>query len=126
MTTYLVTGGAGFIGSSIAEELLRKGETVRILDDFSTGRRQNLETLKGKLDVVEGSIVDPAAVKRAMEGAEVVFHQAAIPSVARSVERPQDSMLANVQGLTVVLDLARQLGVKRVIFAASSSAYGNT
>ena len=126
MTTYLVTGGAGFIGSSIAEELLRKGETVRILDDFSTGRRQNLETLKGKLDVIEGSIVDPAAVKRAMEGVEVVFHEAAIPSVTRSVETPQDSMLVGVQGTTVVLDLAQRAGVKRLIFAASSSAYGNT
>jgi nucleoside-diphosphate-sugar epimerase len=126
MTTYLVTGGAGFIGSSIAEELLRKGETVRILDDFSTGRRQNLETLKGKLDVIEGSIVDPAAVKRAMQGVEVVFHEAAIPSVTRSVETPQDSMLVGVQGTTVVLDLAQRAGVKRLIFAASSSAYGNT
>jgi nucleoside-diphosphate-sugar epimerase len=126
MTTYLVTGGAGFIGSSIAEELLRKGETVRILDDFSTGRRQNLETLKGKLDVIEGSIVEPAAVKRAMQGVEVVFHEAAIPSVTRSVETPQDSMLVGVQGTTVVLDLAQRAGVKRLIFAASSSAYGNT
>jgi UDP-glucose 4-epimerase len=122
----LVTGGAGFIGSSIAEELLRKGETVRILDDFSTGRRQNLESLTGKVEVIEGSIVDPEAVKRAVKGVEVVFHEAAIPSVARSVENPQDSMLANVQGTTVVLDLAHRAGVKRLVFAASSSAYGNT
>jgi len=126
MTTFLVTGGAGFIGSSIAEELLRSGETVRILDDFSSGRRQNIEGLTGKLDVVEGSIVDPDTVARAMKGAEVVFHQAAIPSVARSVENPQRSLLANVQGTTVVLDVARQAGVRRLIFAASSSAYGDT
>ena len=126
MGTFLVTGGAGFIGSSIAEELLRKGETVRILDDFSTGRRQNLETLKGKLDVVEASIVDPEAVKKAMQGVEVVFHEVAIPSVSRSVENPQASLLANVQGTTVVLDVARHAKVRRVIFAASSSAYGNT
>jgi UDP-glucose 4-epimerase len=126
MATFLVTGGGGFIGSSITEALLAKGEKVRVLDDFSSGRRQNLEGLKGDLEVVEGSIVDPETVKRCVQGVEVIFHQAAIPSVARSVERPQVSMLANVQGTTVVLDVARQNGVKRVIFAASSSAYGNT
>ena len=126
MTTYLVTGGAGFIGSSIAEKLLDAGETVRILDDFSTGRRQNIDALKAhkngsKLEVIEGSIVDPAAVSKAVKGVEVVFHEAAIPSVARSVENPQASMLANVQGTTTVLDLAQRAGVKRFIFAASSS-----
>jgi UDP-glucose 4-epimerase len=126
MATILITGGAGFIGSSIAEALLAAGETVRILDDFSSGRRQNLESMKGKVEVFEGTIVDPATVKRAMQGAEVVFHEAAIPSVARSVEDPQRSMLANVQGTTVVLDVARASGVRRVVFAASSSAYGNT
>lgn len=126
MATILVTGGAGFIGSSIAEALLAKGETVRILDDFSSGRRQNLEPMKGKVEVIEGTITDPGTVKRAMTGCEVVYHEAAIPSVARSVEDPQRSMFANVQGTTVVLDTARTVGVKRVIFAASSSAYGNT
>jgi nucleoside-diphosphate-sugar epimerase len=126
MATYLVTGGAGFIGSSIVEELLSKGEAVRVIDDFSTGRRQNLEGLKGKLELVEGSIADPDTVKRAMNGVRVVFHQAAIPSVARSVENPQASVQANVQGTTVILDVARHSDVKRVIFAASSSAYGNT
>ena len=126
MATYLVTGGAGFIGSSIAEELLGKGETVRVLDDFSSGRRQNLEGLKGKLEVVEGTIVDPETVARCMKGVDIVFHEAAIPSVARSVEAPPRSMLANVQGTTVILDGARQAGVKRLVFAASSSAYGDT
>ena len=126
MSTFLVTGGAGFIGSSITEALLAAGESVRILDDFSSGRRQNLETLKGKLEVMEGSIVDAATVARAVKDVHVIFHQAAIPSVIRSVETPQPSMLANVQGTTVVLDVARSSGVKRVIFAASSSAYGNT
>ncbi len=126
MGIYLVTGGAGFIGSSIAETLLAKGERVRILDDFSTGRRSNIESLKGELEVIEGSIVDPAAVARAMNGVEVVFHEAAIPSVARSVDEPQTSMLANVQGTTVVLDAARHAKVRRLIFAASSSAYGDT
>ncbi len=126
MTTFLVTGGAGFIGSTLAEALLAQGDTVRILDDFSSGRRSNIEALRGKLDVIEGSIVDEATVRKAMQGAEVVFHEAAIPSVPRSVEKPQASMLANVQGTTVVLDVARQVGVRRLVFAASSSAYGDT
>ncbi len=126
MTTFLVTGGAGFIGSTLAEALLAQGDTVRILDDFSSGRRSNLETLRGKLDVIEGTIVDEATVARAMQGVEVVFHEAAIPSVPRSVEKPQASMMANVQGTTVVLDVARRSGVRRVVFAASSSAYGDT
>ena len=126
MATVLVTGGAGFIGSSLAEELLKQGETVRVLDDFSSGRRSNLENLEGKVEIIEGTVLDPDTVARAMKGAEVVFHEAAIPSVARSVDAPQASMLANVQGTTVVLDVARHSGVRRVIFAASSSAYGNT
>ena len=126
MARYLVTGGAGFIGSSIAEELLSKGEKVRILDDFSTGRRSNVESLKGDVEVVEGSITDPEVTARAMKGIEVVFHEAALPSVARSVEAPQTSMHINVQGTTVVLDCARVAKVKRLIFAASSSAYGDT
>ncbi len=122
---HLVTGGAGFIGSSICEALLAKGERVRVIDDFSTGRRSNLEPLTG-VDVVEGSIVDPEAVAKAMKDVDVVYHQAAIPSVVRSVDNPQASMLANVQGTTVVLDVARRSGVRRVVFAASSSAYGDT
>lgn len=126
MAKYLVTGGAGFIGSSIAERLLGQGERVRIIDDFSTGRRINVETLKGSVELVEGSICDPAVVKKAMHGVDVVFHQAAIPSVSRSVDDPQMSMFANVQGTTVVLDEARRAGVRRLVFAASSSAYGNT
>jgi nucleoside-diphosphate-sugar epimerase len=126
MGIHLVTGGAGFIGSSLAEALLAKGERVRILDDFSTGRRSNLESLKGEWELVEGSIVDPEIVTRAMQGVEVVYHQAALASVARSVEKPQVSMLANVQGTTVVLDAARHAKVRRVVFAASSSAYGDT
>ncbi|CAN5257610.1 SDR family oxidoreductase [soil metagenome] len=126
MPIKLVTGGAGFIGSSLAEALLAKGERVRILDDFSSGRRQNLESLKGDVEIIEGTILDPAVVARAMKDVDVVFHQAAMPSVVRSVENPQASMAVNVQGTTVVLDVARTSGVKRVVFAASSSAYGNT
>lgn len=126
MATLLVTGGAGFIGSSLAEALLAKGERVRVLDDFSSGRRENLEGLAGKVEVIEGTILDADTVARAMKGVEIVFHEAAIPSVARSVDAPRESMLANVQGTTVVLDVARHSGVRRLVFAASSSAYGNT
>lgn len=126
MATHLVTGGAGFIGSSIAEALLAKGERVRILDDFSSGRRQNLESLKGNVEVIEGTITDAETVNRAVKGVEVIFHEAAIPSVARSVENPIPSMHVGVTGTTTVLDAARRERVKRVVFAASSSAYGDT
>jgi UDP-glucose 4-epimerase len=126
MAVYLVTGGAGFIGSSIAEALLTAGDTVRILDDFSSGRRENLQGLPGRVELIEGTIVDPATVARAASGVEVVFHEAAIPSVARSVDDPPRTMLAGVQGTSVVLDGARRAGVRRVVFAASSSAYGDT
>ena len=126
MSRYLVTGGAGFIGSSIAEALLSKGESVVILDDFSSGRRENLEGLPGRFELIEGTVTDPDTVARAVRGVEVVFHEAAIPSVVRSVEDPARSMFAGVQGTTVVLDCARRASVRRVIFAASSSAYGDT
>jgi nucleoside-diphosphate-sugar epimerase len=126
MALHLVTGGAGFIGSSIAEALLASGERVRVLDDFSSGRRENLEGLPGHLELIEGTVVDPATVKRAVDGVQTVFHEAAIPSVSRSVENPQATMLAGAQGTTIVLDQARHARVRRVVFAASSSAYGDT
>jgi nucleoside-diphosphate-sugar epimerase len=126
MALHLITGGAGFIGSSIAEALLAAGERVRVLDDFSSGRRANLEDLPGRVELIEGTIVDPNVVAQAMAGVQTVFHEAAIPSVVRSVENPQATMLAGVQGTTVVLDMARHAGVRRVVFAASSSAYGDT
>jgi UDP-glucose 4-epimerase len=126
MALHLVTGGAGFIGSSIAEALLASGERVRIIDDFSSGRRENLARLPGQFELIEGTITDPPTVARAMRGVEIVFHEAAIPSVARSVADPQATMMAGVQGTTVVLDFAQRAGVKRVIFAASSAAYGDT
>jgi UDP-glucose 4-epimerase len=126
MALHLVTGGAGFIGSSIAHALLTGGDTVRILDDLSSGRRQNVESLPGRVELVEGTICDAPTVARAARGVEVVFHQAAIPSVVRSVENPQATMLSGAQGTTVVLDVARHAGVRRVVFAASSSAYGDT
>lgn len=126
MATHLVTGGAGFIGSSIAEKLLEDGETVRVIDDFSTGRRQNLEGLLGRLELIEGSICEPETVHKAVRGVNVIFHEAAIPSVARSVENPAATMMVSVQGTTILLEAARRAGVRRVIYAASSSAYGNT
>jgi UDP-glucose 4-epimerase len=126
MAIHLVTGGAGFIGSSIAQALLASGESVRIIDDFSSGRRENVESLPGRVELIEGTICDPEAVARATRGVEVVFHEAAIPSVVRSVENPQQTMLSGVQGTTVVLDVARHSGVRRVVFAASSAAYGDT
>jgi nucleoside-diphosphate-sugar epimerase len=128
MTLHLITGGAGFIGSSIAETLLAQGERVRIVDDFSSGRRENIAALRAgpsQLEVIEGTIVDPPTVAQAMKGVEIVFHEAAIPSVARSVEDPQAAILAGVQGTTVVLDEARRAGARRVVFAASSAAYGD-
>jgi nucleoside-diphosphate-sugar epimerase len=126
----MVTGGAGFIGSTLAEALLARGDAVRVVDDFSSGRRQNIEALRAlpggdRLEVFEGSITDEALVRRAMQGVDVVFHHAAIPSVVLSVEKPQATMFANVQGTTVVLDVARACGVRRVVFAASAAAYGN-
>jgi nucleoside-diphosphate-sugar epimerase len=126
MATYLVTGGAGFIGSSLAERLLQQGETVRILDDFSSGKRANVESLRGRLELIEGSVADAETVARCVRGVDVVFHEAAIPSVSRSLEDPGRTMLANVQGTTVLLEAARRADVRRLIFAASSSAYGDT
>jgi UDP-glucose 4-epimerase len=126
MGIHLVTGGAGFIGSSIATMLLAQGEVVRIIDDFSSGRRENLETLQGRLEIVEGSIVDASILEKCLKGVEVIFHEAAIPSVPRSVANPCPTMLANVQGTTTLLDVARHSGVRRVVYAASSSAYGDT
>ncbi|APR99743.1 SDR family oxidoreductase [Pajaroellobacter abortibovis] len=126
MMTYLVTGGAGFIGSSIAQALLQAGERVRIIDDFSTGRWENIDSLPGRVELIEGSILDPALVDQAMSGVEVVFHQAAVPSVAFSVNHPVQSLRVGVEGTVVLLESARCKGVRRFIFAGSSSVYGNT
>ncbi len=126
MAFYLVTGGGGFIGSNLCHALAARGDTVRVIDNFSTGRRQNLADLIAakKVDLVEADITDRAAVERAMAGIDFVFHEAAIPSVPRSVEDPIGSDLANVHGVVCVLDAARRAKVKRVVYAASSSAYG--
>jgi nucleoside-diphosphate-sugar epimerase len=120
---YLVTGGAGFIGSHIVDALVARGEHVRIADDFSTGRRENLPP--AGIELVEGDLADPAIARRAVAGCEFVIHQAAIPSVPRSIEDPVASHRANVDAALQVLTAARAAGVKRLIFAGSSSVYGN-
>ena len=125
MKNYLVTGGAGFIGSHIAEALVKRGDSVRILDNFCTGFRHNLDGFESDVEVVDGDITDQAAVKKAVEGIDCIFHQAALASVPLSVENPMQVNDACVNGTLNVLDQARQAGVQRVVYAASSAAYGN-
>lgn len=122
---FLVTGGAGFIGSSLARALAARGDGVRVIDNFSSGRAENLEGL-AQVEVITGDILDDAQLAQAMEGVSVVFHEAAIPSVPRSVADPEPTNAANVTGTLKVLQAARQAGVRRVVYAASSSAYGDT
>lgn len=122
----LVTGGAGFIGGHIVDALLAEGATVRVVDNFSTGKRENLAHNLSKIELVEGDIVDPDVAARATHGIELIFHEAAIPSVARSVADPVASNRANVGGTVQILEAARKAGVRKVVYAASSSAYGET
>src|SRR5215475_9624776 len=121
----LVTGGAGFIGSHIASALTSSGARVRILDDLSTGHRENLDEIGGNFDFVEGSVADEKLLSKVLEDAELIFHEAAIPSVPRSVEEPRQTHIASVDGTFSLLLAARDRGVKRVVYAASSSAYGD-
>jgi UDP-glucose 4-epimerase len=129
MHRVLVTGGAGFIGSHLVAALVRRGDQVRVLDNFCTGKRENLSAVeggaKGKVELIEGDVTDAAAVGRAVAGCELVFHEAALASVPLSVERPLDTHAACATGTLNVLDQARRAGVRRVVYAASSSAYGN-
>lgn len=120
----LITGGAGFIGSHLAAELVARGRPVRILDDFSTGLRSNLADLHPRPEVIEGSLTDPAVVTRALHGVGVVYHLGALASVARSVDNPAATHAACATGTLYLLDAARRTGVRRVVYAASSSAYG--
>ena len=126
MARIVITGGAGFIGSNLAHALVARGDSVAIIDNFSTGRRLNLADLAGQIDVHEGDIRDRPLLKAAFVDADYVLHQAALPSVARSVEDPELSHDVNVNGTLYVLQAARAAGVKRVVFAASSAAYGET
>ncbi len=120
----LVTGGAGFIGSHLVEDLVGRGRPVRVLDDFSTGLNSNLSRLPASLEVIEGSLTDPAAVERALRNVGVVYHLGALASVARSVENPIATHAACATGTLNLLDAARKVGVRRIVYAASSSAYG--
>jgi len=123
---YLVTGGAGFIGSHIAEALLQRGETVCIFDNLATGRQANLQVLRGQVQFIQGDLRDFDTVKGAMKSVEVVFHQGALASVPRSIADPVASLETNVNGTQNVLLAARDMGVRRVVYASSSSVYGDT
>ena len=125
MTQYLVTGGAGFIGSHIATRLINNGDEVRVFDNLSTGTVNNLSHLEGKVDLYEGDLRNYDQVEEAVAGVDVIFHQAALASVPRSVEKPRETHDACVTGTVNLLDAARLNGVQRVVYAASSSAYGN-
>jgi UDP-glucose 4-epimerase len=122
---FLITGAAGFIGSSLVEELLKRGHRVRGIDNFLTGRRSNLEGLPGSFDFREADICDPKAMLSACEGVDYILHQAALPSVPLSVKDPQPSHRSNVEGTFTLLECACAAGVKRIVYAASSSAYGD-
>lgn len=121
----MVTGGAGFVGSHIASGLLTGGARVRILDDLSTGHRENIDEIGGDIDFIQGSVADEQLLEKALENVELIFHEAAIPSVPRSVEAPRQTHIASVDGTFSLLLAARNAGVKRVVYAASSSAYGD-
>ena len=126
MSRYLVTGGAGFIGSHLVHTLLDQGADVRVLDNFSTGKRENLSGLGGRLEVLEGDVRDCAAVEKAVRDVEVVFHEAAFVSVPESMEKPQDCFDVNVTAMINLFDAAREAGVKRVVTASSAAVYGES
>lgn len=125
MTNYLVTGGAGFIGSNLAAGLLDQGHSVRILDDFSTGKRENLTEMIDRVELIDGDVTVLEDVRQAVKAVDVVFHQAAVPSVLKSVNDPLASNRATVDGTLNVLVAARDAGARRVVFASSSSIYGD-
>jgi nucleoside-diphosphate-sugar epimerase len=125
MAKYLITGVAGFIGSALAEALVERGEDVGGVDNFVTGRRTNIEPFLNKMDFREADLRDASAMREACEGVEIIFHEGALPSVPRSVKEPAPSHDCNVNGTFTLLEAARAAGVRRIIYAASSSAYGN-
>jgi nucleoside-diphosphate-sugar epimerase len=123
---YLVTGGAGFIGSNIVEELVRRGERVRILDNFSTGKRENIAPFLGDIQLIEGDLRHLDTVRQAAKGVDYILHQGALPSVQKSIDNPLDTDEANVRGTLNLLVSARDAGVKRVVYASSSAIYGDS
>jgi UDP-glucose 4-epimerase len=125
MGLYLVTGGAGFIGSSIARALIARGDGVRVVDNFSTGKRENLADIADRIELLEGDIRDDKLMARATAGVEVVYHEAAIASVPQSMAEPLENHAVNATGTWRVLEAARHAGVRRVVYAASSAAYGD-
>ena len=125
MTSYLVTGGAGFIGSNLVDELLRRGHRVRVLDNLSTGRPENLAAVRERIDFFNADICDLETIRPCFAGVDYVIHLAALPSVPRSVADPLSANRVNIEGTLNVLLAAREAGVKRVVFAASSAAYGD-
>src|SRR3990172_4380515 len=125
MRTFLVTGGAGFIGSHIAEALVERGDKVRVLDNLSTGYLSNLEGIRDRVEFVEGDLVDAPLVAKVVKGVDCIFHEAALASVPRSVEAPLDTNAACVTGTLTLLDAARRARVRRLVYAGSSSAYGD-
>jgi nucleoside-diphosphate-sugar epimerase len=126
MTRYLVTGGAGFIGSHLVRTLLDQGADVRVLDNFSTGKRENLSGLAGRLEVLEGDVRDQAVVEKAVRDVDIVFHQAAFISVPESMEKPQTCFDVNVGATLSLFDAARLVGVRRIVFASSAAVYGES
>ena len=121
---YLITGGAGFIGSHIARALLEQGADVRVLDNFSSGKRENLTGLN--VEILEGDLRDASAVTRAVQGVEVIFHEAAFVSVPESMEKPQECLDVNVTGTSMLFEAARKAGVGRVVIASSAAVYGDS
>jgi len=126
MAVYVVTGGAGFIGSHIAENLVRRGETVKVIDNFSTGKRENIQSLKSDVEMIEADISEAKNLGDVLKGAEYVIHQAAIPSVPKSILDPVKSHNANVNGTLNLLLACKNAGVKRLVYASSSSLYGDS
>ena len=126
MATYLVTGGAGFIGSGIVEELVRRGEAVRVLDNFSTGRRENIAPFLKDIELIGGDLRHLDTVRQAVDGVDYILHQGAVPSVPKSIDDPLDTDESNVRGTLNLLVAARDAGVKRVVCASSSAVYGDT
>ena len=126
MAIYLVTGGAGFIGSNLVKALLAKGDKVRVLDNFATGKRENIRPVLDQIDLIEGDIRDLEVVKRAVQGSDYILHQAALPSVPRSVADPISSTTANIDGTVNLLVTAKDAGVQKFVMASSSSVYGDS